>query len=64
VAFASNNVLASESSDNIIRLWDTSNGYVLRTIGGHGNQVVQVAFDSNNLLASASQDKTVKLWST
>jgi len=57
-------MLASESEDKTIRLWDTNTGDLLRILEGHGDTDRQVAFDSKNLLASGSHDETIKLWGT
>jgi len=63
VAFDSNNILASGSSDSTIKLWDKNTGDLLRTLNGHGDwSVLSVAFDFNNILASGSSDSTIKLW--
>jgi small GTP-binding protein len=58
-------ILASPSSDKMIRLWDAETGQCLRILEGHKSEVVSVAFDPNgDTLVSGSQDKTVKLWET
>jgi WD40 repeat protein len=62
VVFDSNNVLASGSGDNTIKLWNKYTGDLLRTLTGHGSVVWSVAFDSINILASGSWDNTIKLW--
>ena len=61
VAFDSNDILASGSSDSTIKLWDKNTGDLLRTLS-HGDWVESVAFDSNDILASGSGDRTIKLW--
>ena len=63
VAFDSNNILASGSSDRTIKLWNKNTGHLLRTLIGHGSSVSSVAFDNNDILASGSLDWTIKLWS-
>jgi WD40 repeat protein len=55
--------LVSGSSDNTIKIWDTSNGNVLRTMLGHLQPVLSVAINaSGGLIASGSEDTSVKLW--
>ena len=61
VAFDSNDILASGSSDSTIKLWNKNTGGLLRTLS-HGSYVRSVAFDSNDILASGSSDSTIKLW--
>lgn len=57
-------ILASGSVDKTIKLWDTENGYLLRTIDSqHADQIQSVAFSPDGkLLASGSWDLTIKLW--
>ena len=66
VAFSSDDqLLASGSRDNTVKIWDPRNGSCLRTLEGHSNFVRSVAFSSDDqLLASGSGDKTVKIWDT
>jgi WD40 repeat protein len=55
--------LASGSSDNTIKIWDTTNGNVLRTLSGHLQPVLTVAINAEgSLIASGSEDASVKLW--
>ena len=49
--------------DYSIKLWDTRNGKLLRTLNGHTKAVASVAFDPDaQTLASCSSDRAVKLW--
>jgi len=52
-------LLASGSSDNIIKLWNKNTGELWKILSGHGGPVYTVAFDSNNILASGSVDITI-----
>lgn len=61
--------LASGSRDNTIKLWQTSNGKLIHTLGGwfsgHSNWVLSVAFSPDGqTLASGSGDMTINLWQT
>jgi WD40 repeat protein len=64
VAFSHNSrLVASASSDNIVRLWDSVTGITLRTLKGHLNVVSRTAFSpEGRLLTSTSDDSTVRLW--
>ncbi|CRG89769.1 putative WD repeat-containing protein all2124 [Talaromyces islandicus] len=64
VAFSPNGkLLASGSSDETIKLWDTATGVLQQTLMAHSDWVESVVFSPDNrLLASASDDKTIKLW--
>ncbi|MGA1863653.1 MAG: hypothetical protein ACMUHX_01190, partial [bacterium] len=57
--------IASGSSDNTVRLWDTSSGKEVKRFKGHSDSVSSVAFspDGKNI-ASGSRDNTVRLWDT
>jgi len=54
---------ASASDDASIRLWDTEQGELERTLKSHTGIVQFLAFHPNGqMLASSSNDMTVKLW--
>ncbi|MCV6636980.1 caspase family protein [Candidatus Albibeggiatoa sp. nov. NOAA] len=65
MAFSPNNqVLASGSWDNTVRLWDVATGQTLgQPLTGHSSSVISVAFSPDGkTLASGSVDNTVRLW--
>ncbi|MFX1507206.1 MAG: hypothetical protein ACFFDC_14085 [Promethearchaeota archaeon] len=56
-------ILASASSDNLIKLWNISNGQLIRDLHGHVGSVYSLAFDpEGKILASSSYDTNVLLW--
>lgn len=56
-------LLASGSSDSIVRLLDAKMGAQQRTLRGHSDWVDAVAFSSDGWrIASSSFDGTVQLW--
>jgi WD40 repeat protein len=56
-------VLASGQFDGTVHLWDRRTGKGLRTLRGHGREVVSVAFSTDGkTLASGSFDHTIRLW--
>ncbi|OLT58268.1 nSTAND1 domain-containing NTPase [Moorena bouillonii] len=57
-----NQLIASASSDQTIKLW-SRDGKLLNNLEGHDDTVWCVSFSPDNqIIASASKDKTVKLW--
>ncbi|MBE9212932.1 hypothetical protein IQ247_09560 [Plectonema cf. radiosum LEGE 06105] len=64
VSFSPNGkMLASASSDNTVKLWNSETGKEIRTLTGHIKIVKGVSFSPNGkMLVSASSDRTIKLW--
>lgn len=57
-----NQLIASASSDQTIKLW-SRDGKLIKDLKGHQETVWCVSFSPDNqIIASASKDKTVKLW--
>ena len=55
--------IATGSCDHKVRLWEITDGTLLRTLTGHGDYVTDLAFSpSGELLASSSTDGTVIIW--
>ena len=60
-----NNMLASGSRDDTVRLWDVETGIEIRSLTAHKGSVYSVAFSHDGTtLASGSYDRTVRLWDT
>ena len=56
-------LMASGSSDNMVRLWEVATGKELQRHKGHNSNVNSVAYSPDGkLLASGSSDNTVRLW--
>lgn len=58
-----NQILASGSEDNTIKIWQPATGNLIKTLEGHTGSVHSVAITSDNkILVSGSEDQTIKLW--
>ena len=60
-----NNLLATGRADNIIRVWNLTDGTLMYTFEGHDEPVTSLAFDDDgSRLVSGSADGTVRMWDT
>ena len=56
-------LLASASEDETVRLWNASDGTLIRTLAGHRNGVLALAFSPDgHWLASGGYDLSLRLW--
>ncbi|MBT7191912.1 MAG: SUMF1/EgtB/PvdO family nonheme iron enzyme [Anaerolineae bacterium] len=64
IALSSNNdLLASNSQDGIINIWDTEKGTLLQTLSGHESKVRDISFSADdNLLISGDESGTIYIW--
>jgi WD40 repeat protein len=55
--------LATGSTDQTVKLWDTADGQELLTLKGHSDTVYSLAFSPDGKrLATGSYDRTVRVW--
>ncbi|MGE5221387.1 MAG: hypothetical protein ACM3PY_03055, partial [Omnitrophica WOR_2 bacterium] len=56
-------IVATGSYDHKVRLWQTADGKLLKTLAGHGDYITDLDFSpTGEWLASSSYDGTVILW--
>ncbi len=56
-------ILAAETLDGTVKLFDVASGSSLATLDGHKDVIQSLAFSPDgSMLASASMDRTIKLW--
>lgn len=60
----SNGNLASGSDDKTIKIWNTTDGRLIRTLSNHTNKILSLLVLSNGYLASSSSDFSLKIWNT
>jgi WD40 repeat protein len=65
IAFSPDGIIASVSNDNLVHLWDTSTGKLVKILKVHKDQISCVAFslDGKTLVAANSAFKA-RLWDT
>ncbi|NES97446.1 MAG: WD40 repeat domain-containing protein, partial [Desertifilum sp. SIO1I2] len=64
LAFSRDRQYIAASGENLIQIWQVSNGQPVFTLQGHQDRVTTIQFSPNGQqLASGSEDATVKLWS-
>jgi WD40 repeat protein len=57
------NTLASPGRDQVIKLWNTSTGGLIKVLTGHSDWVNALAYSPDRkILASGSADNSIKLW--
>lgn len=55
--------IATGHDDHAVRLWNSANGKLIRTLSGHDAEVCALAFNADGgKLASAGEDRLVILW--
>ena len=63
LAVLPNGHLASGSDDKTIKIWNPTDGSVIRTLSGHSSEVLALAVLPNGHLASGSY-LDIKIWNT
>lgn len=56
------NRLASGSDDTTVKIWNTTNGYLIETLYGHQEPVFGLDQLKNGYLCSGSYDLSIKVW--
>ena len=63
LAFSPDGALLASSDNNLVKIWDSVSGKVLRTLSGHTADVWAVAFSRDGKrLATGGVDATVQVW--
>jgi WD40 repeat protein len=63
VAFSPDGTLLAACDNRLVRLYDASNGDLVRTLDGHATDVTAVAFNREGTrMASGASDGTVSIW--
>ncbi len=62
LAMSSNNILATGSLDNTIKIWEMNSTNSIFTLTGHLSDLFSLAFLSDSILVSGSQDYSIKIW--
>ena len=57
-------ILASGGEDCLVKLWDTNQHSVFKTLIAHSKPVWGLSRVADDYLATASWDMTVKIWTT
>ncbi len=57
-------VLASGGEDCLVKLWDTNQHAVFKTLIAHSQPIWGVSRVTEDYLATGSWDHTVKIWTT
>ena len=60
--YRNENLIASGSTDQTIKIWNTKNGENLYTLNGHSFTVISLIQSNNGNLISGSYDNTIKIW--
>ena len=57
-------LIATGGFESTIRIYNTADGSLNRTLSGHGSRIVGLRFSNDgSMLGSVSRDETLKLWS-
>jgi len=62
IKLSNDNLLASGSDDNTIKIWNLKTNSLIRTLSGSSGHVLSLAVLNNGYLASGSADKSIQIW--